>query len=263
MGMLIAYHQGHIANMGQPPTLSGLSVLRGAPSRTARTPRYTCRPALHGGRTHGARRADIDRTRAFGRRLEAPPRAARSALLQNLHFLVWRQGGLQGWFPPQQAFRLALETRGVSRCRERCRPIAWMPRKLFLGLRRMISHTTGPSGASPRPRAPRGDCIQHRRGAHFHGFRARRLAWRQNRFLALESPVRVERASDTQLRANAFRSAARLRGHPFRGRHDPNDVGARRRRVSPPSLTQTLSSLLVDSRAQGQRAFVPENRNRA
>ena len=80
MGMLIAYHQGHIANMGQPPTLSGLSVLRGAPSRTARTPRYTCRPALHGGRTRGARRADTDRTRAFGRRLEAPPRAARSAL---------------------------------------------------------------------------------------------------------------------------------------------------------------------------------------
>ena len=66
--------------IGALTSLSKVCLLRGAPSHAVRTPRVTCRPALHGGRTRGARRADTDRTRAFGRRLEAPPRAARSAL---------------------------------------------------------------------------------------------------------------------------------------------------------------------------------------
>ena len=84
------------SHTGALTSLSQGCPLRGAPSHAVRTPRVTCRPALHGGRTRGARRADTDRTRAFGRRLEAPPRAARSALGSRIFIFSSGTRGLVG-----------------------------------------------------------------------------------------------------------------------------------------------------------------------
>ena len=153
MGIDIAYYRT-IAYMGRRLTLPGLSATRRAVAARRELPDSPAAPHFTGGepaapgeRIPAEPARSVEGSERHRGRLEAH-------WLQNLHFLVWRQGGSQhqGGFHLCTLSRLALET-GGSRGRKRCRPIAWMNRRSCPGWRRMISRTTGPSGAS-RARRP-------------------------------------------------------------------------------------------------------------
>jgi hypothetical protein len=139
-------------------TFQGLSPTRRAVARGENSPSHLPPRTSRGANPRRPASGYRPNPRVRSKARSATAGGSKRIGLQNLHFLVWHQGF--GWRsragPPLQAFAPPEETTGGSRGRERCRPIAWTIRKSCPGLRRMISRTTAPSGASPRPRAPRG-----------------------------------------------------------------------------------------------------------
>ena len=151
-GIRIDY-RGIPTNMGHPPQCQGCSV---APSRAVRAFRSTAAPHFMGAnpRRPASGYRPNPRVRSKARSATA---GGSKRIAQNLHFLVWRQGGSESRVGSTSAGFRASRWRQRGKPRpERCRPIALTIRKSCPGLRRMISRTTAPSGASPRPRAPRG-----------------------------------------------------------------------------------------------------------
>lgn len=251
MGIHIAYYRT-IACMGRRLTLPGLSATRRAVAARRELPDSPAAPHFTGGepaapgeRIPAEPARSVEGSERHRGRLEAhwapessfsrlaPGRVAASGRVPPLHAFAPRAGDGRGKPGPG--------TMPTDRVDEP-QVVPWLEKDdlAYYGPFRCVSRPAPRDGTTHVPHSTRRPLPRFSRA---------KLA------LAKDSiPLATRRGdarSKPRRRVNASRSAARLHGHPFRGLRDPNDVGARRRRVSPPSLTQTLSSLLVFARGTG------------